>query len=146
MSITLPRARRASAPSCVDGMVGYAVNGVAIFNAVDGENRDAVAHELQDRCGGHPERTGSYHLHSIPACLRRTAGGSGRVVGWAFDGYPIVYEKGVTNVSLDACHGRTSRVRVFGERVRTYHYNATYEFPYTVGCYRGTPLRMAPPG
>ena len=119
------------------------MNGVAIFDALDGENRDAVAHEIQDRCQGHPQRTGVYHYHSIPNCVtRRVKGGGAKVVGWMIDGYPIVSEKGVTSADLDACHGRTSRITLFGRRVRTYHYDATAEYLYTAGCFRGTPLRI----
>jgi hypothetical protein len=29
-----------------------------------------------------------------------------------------------------------------GEQVSMYHYVATLEYPYTVGCYRGTPVRI----
>lgn len=142
VSLTLPAAKRAARPNCLTGgPIGYAVNGVAIFDALDGENRDAVAHEIQDACDGHPERTGVYHYHSIPACLTAgIKGGGAKVVGWMIDGYPIVSEKGVTNADLDACHGRTSRITLFGRRVRTYHYDATSEYPYTAGCFRGTPL------
>jgi hypothetical protein len=144
VSVTLPKARTASRAGCVTGgTVGYAVNGVAIFNGLDAENRDALAHEIQDTCGGHPERSGVYHYHAIPACLTSSVRGSGaKVVGWMLDGYPIVSEPGVTNLDLDACHGRTSRIKLFGKRVRTYHYDATAEYPYTVGCFHGTPLRL----
>src|SRR5215208_2814893 len=140
VSLTLPKARRASRPSCLNGgTVGYATNGVAIFNALDAENRDAVAHEIQDDCGGHPERSGSYHYHSGSACLTGR-GTRAKVVGWMLDGYPLVSEPGVTNDDLDACHGRTSTITISGKRVRTYHYNVTAEYPYTIGCFRGTPL------
>ena len=143
VSIKLPAARRASQPGCLSGgTVGYATNGAAIFNALDGESRDAVAHEIQDDCGGHPERSGTYHYHSGSSCLTGS-GTKTKVVGWMLDGYPLVYEPGVTNADLDACHGRTSTVKVFGRSKRTYHYNVTAEYPYTIGCFRGTPLRTA---
>jgi YHYH protein len=146
VALTLPAPARARRPGCLTGgPVGYAVNGVAIFDALDAENRDAVAHEILDRCGGHPERSGTYHYHAIPACLTNKVHGAGaKVVGWMLDGYPIVSEPGVTDSKLDACHGRTSTIALFGHRVRTYHYDATPEYPYTIGCYHGTPLREAP--
>jgi len=145
VSLTLPRGKRARRASCLTGgPVGYAINGVAIFDALDADSRDAVAHEVQDSCGGHPQRRGIYHYHSIPNCLTRLVkGNKAKVVGWMLDGYPIVYEPGVTNSDLDACHGRTSTIKLFGRRARTYHYEATAEYPYTIGCYRGTPLRLA---
>ena len=49
----------------------------------------------------------------------------------------------LTNASLDVCHGRTSTVPWHGTRVKIYHYVMTHEFPYTVGCYRGTPKSFA---
>ena len=141
VSLTLPKAKRASRVSCVNGgAVGNATNGGAIFIGLDAMNRDAVAHELQDECGGHPERSGSYHYHSGSACLTGSSK-KAKVVGWMLDGYPLVSEPGVTNSDLDACHGRTSTITIAGKRVRTYHYNVTAEYPYTIGCYRGTPLR-----
>jgi hypothetical protein len=146
VSLTLPRARKASSPGCLTGgPVGYAVNGVAIFDALDAENRDAVAHEILDSCDGHPERSGTYHYHEISPCLIASIRGSGtKLVGWMLDGYPIVSESGVSDAQLDACHGRTSTIKLFGKRVRTYHYDATPEYPYTIGCYHGTPLRAGP--
>ena len=45
-----------------------------------------------------------------------------------------------TNADLDECHGRTSPVLLDGEVVTTYHYSATHEFPYFIGCYRGEPV------
>jgi len=144
VSLTLPKARRASRAGCLSmGAVGYATNGVAIFNGLDAQNRDAVAHEVQDECGGHPEQRGAYHYHSGSTCVTRSSNRA-KVVGWMLDGYPLVSERGITNADLDACHGRTSTITVFGRRVRTYHYNVTAEYPYTIGCFRGTPLRSRP--
>jgi len=59
------------------------------------------------------------------------------------DGYPIVVERDAdgdlpTNADLDECHGRTSAVLLDGEIVETYHYSATHEFPYFIGCFHGT--------
>jgi hypothetical protein len=50
----------------------------------------------------------------------------------------------MTNADLDACHGTTSKVMWNGKKVRMYHYVATWEFPYTVGCFRGTPAVHGP--
>ena len=48
----------------------------------------------------------------------------------------------ITNADLDACHGRVGPVRIDGRLVTTYHYRFTLEFPYTIGCFRGTPLAL----
>ena len=37
-----------------------------------------------------------------------------------------------TNADLDICHGHS-------HGALGYHYHATIEYPYTIGCYRGTP-------
>ena len=69
------------------------------------------------------------------------------VVGYALDGFPITGRRGdagklLSNADLDACHGHVGTIVVDGKRVRTYHYHATLEYPYTLGCFHGTPLRL----
>ncbi len=48
----------------------------------------------------------------------------------------------LSNANLDACHGHTGSIVRNGKRVRSYHYHATHEYPYTLGCFKGTPLRV----
>jgi hypothetical protein len=139
-------------PSCVGGMVGVMTTGAALFSAVDGENRDAVAHEVQDGCSGHPERSGVYHYHGLPACLGTGASNKpSKLIGWALDGFPIYGPRGkggryLSNADLDECHGTTSKVSYLGEKRKLFHYVANYEFPYTVGCFRGGAVSEGPPG
>ena len=147
VSITLPQfGTEAAAPSCMsEGEVGMLRNGVYVFNSLDGRGDDAVAHELQDLCDGHPAMT-TYHYHNVPSCIRDKATGPSTVVGFAYDGFPIVVERDATgalptNADLDQCHGRTSPVLLDGEIVTTYHYSATLEFPYFIGCYTGTSVK-----
>ncbi len=65
----------ARSPSCVPmGMIGVALDGVAIYNALDAAGRDAVAHEVQDLCSGHPQGRGEYHYHG-PESLSERPGG-----------------------------------------------------------------------
>src|SRR5207249_3784817 len=119
--------------------VGIAVNGIPIYNAFDAGGRDAAAHEIQDRCSGHPQMNGQYHYHSIPACLLNGSSiKQSGLVGYALDGFGIYGPRGaggklLWTQDLDACHGTTSVVSWHGKRVRMYHYVATYDFPYTVG-------------
>lgn len=125
------------------GAVGVMLDGVVIFNALDGEGRDAVAHEVQDRCNGHPERSGQYHYHGPSPCVPGATENQ-RLLGYALDGfgiYSMFDENGreLTNADLDECHGRTSKIVWDGMEVTMYHYVLTREYPYTVGCYRGTP-------
>lgn len=77
----------ADSPSCVPmGMIGVSLTGAAIFNTLDATGRDAPAHEMQDACSGHPERSGQYHYHDYSSCLadnRSLPGGHSDLVGYA---------------------------------------------------------------
>ena len=133
-----------STPKCLgNGAIGIMLNGVTLYNSLDGPGRDAVANESQDLCQGHPESNSQYHYHNVSTCLSSKVTSNSEVVGWAYDGYPIVVERDAAgnlpnNADLDACHGRTSPITVDGKVVTQYHYSATLEFPYTLGCFRGT--------
>lgn len=135
--------RLAARPHCAPAVVGIMLTGVALFNALDAPGRDAVAHETQDRCHGHPQESGVYHYHSLTNCIEDKPGPDGNSlrVGYALDGFGIYgpYENGrqLTSADLDACHGKTSVIDWDGRKVKMYHYVATADFPYTIGCLRG---------
>lgn len=142
ISVSVPaNPKRAATTTCVGGSVGVTTKGIPIFNGFDAGGRDAVANEVQDRCGGHPQQAGQYHFHGFSACAKTTG-----LWGYAYDGFGIYGPrdqqtgKVLSTKDLDACHGITSTVKWRGKWKRMYHYVATYDFPYTVGCYRGTPL------
>lgn len=146
ISVTLPVAPSvAAAPTCLSkGVIGVLKNGVALFAPVDERNRDAVAYETQDQCDGHPQQSSTYHYHDVPSCVLDASTGASTVVGFAYDGFPIVVERDAsgdlpTNADLDECHGRVSPILLDGEVVEMYHYSATSEFPYFMGCFQGTP-------
>jgi hypothetical protein len=135
-------------PSCVGGTIGVSTLGVPIYSAFDAGGRDAVAWEVQDKCGGHPQMTGQYHFHALPACWEQSEESSSGLVGWAIDGFGIYVEKDANgnlpaSADLDECHGRTSSVVWQGKTVSIYHYVASLDFPYLVGCYKGTPITQA---
>lgn len=137
----------ATSPSCVPmGIIGVAVNGVAIFNGFDAEGRDAAAHEILDGCQGHPQQQGMYHYHAGSTCLGDTnADGQSPLLGYALDGFGIYgkYDENgreLTSDDLDECHGRTSVVEWEGKNVSMYHYVITRDYPYSIGCFRGTPV------
>lgn len=151
----------AARPSCVPmGAIGFAVTGAAIFNALDAMNRDAPAHEILDRCNGHPQARGQYHYHAWTDCLPDASGKAGRhsdLVGYALDGFGIygpIGESGkpLTPTDLDACHGHIHTVMWDGQPRAIYHYHFTVDYPYTIGCFTGTPVvtargdRPPPPG
>jgi hypothetical protein len=142
----------ASRAGCVTlGPIGVLSDGVLLYDALDGEGRDAVAHEVLDSCAGHPDQSATYHHHDIPPCILNAASGRSTLVGYVTDGYGIYVERDahgnlVTNADLDACHGRTSTVVWNGKKRKIYHYDATLEYPYTIGCFHGTPISTSQGG
>ncbi len=136
----------AAHPSCTGlGPIGVTTDGVLLFNALDAGGHDAGAHEVQDSCHGHPNGQDAYHYHSISGCLAHAEPGTSVLVGYALDGYGIYAEWNAqgnlpANADLDACHGRTSTVLWDGKKTTMYHYDVTLEYPYTVGCFHGTPV------
>jgi YHYH protein len=133
----------AARPSCAPPAVGIMLTGVALLNALDARGRDALAHEVQDRCDAHPQESGVYHYHSLSPCIDAKPGpdGNSPLIGYAIDGFgifgPYAGGKTLTTADLDACHGTTSVIDWNGRKVKMYHYVATADFPYTVGCLRG---------
>jgi hypothetical protein len=128
-------------PACVGGEVGFLLSGVILNSPVDAGGRDAVAWEAQDHCSGHPNQSG-YHYHSVSPCVPDEGTGHSPLVGYALDGFGIYGHRGedgeaLTNADLDECHGHTHEVEWDGETVAMYHYHATWEYPYAVGCFRG---------
>ncbi len=135
----------AAQPTCAPGAVGMLLTGVPLFSALDAPGRDAVAHEVQDACQGHPQKSSTYHYHSLTTCLPDTTTGDGHsaLVGYALDGFGIFGRRDVggkilSSADLDACHGHTHEIEWDGKKVVMYHYHATWDFPYTVGCMSGS--------
>ena len=133
----------AATPSCVGGEAGVMTTGVALFNAFDAGGRDAGAWEVQDGCNGHPQMTSEYHYHTLSACIQDTSVAT--VIGYALDGFPITGPKvGSNNIlttrDLDECHGITSAISLDGTLIESYHYVMTQDFPYSVSCFRATPI------
>jgi len=134
-------------PSCIGGQVGIMLSGVALFSGFDAGGRDAGAWEVQDSCSGHPEKTGTYHYHTLSSCIKNID--TKTVIGFALDGFPITGPKVadgniLTTNDLDVCHGLTSQIVLDGKTVTSYHYVMTQDFPYSVACYRGQAIQ--PPG
>jgi hypothetical protein len=131
-------------PTCLPmGAIGITLTGSVLYNALDALGRDAVAHEEQDLCQGHPDQSSSYHYHSLTNCLPDPGTGHSNLLGYALDGFGIYGVRGengqvLTNADLDACHGHTHAITWDGQTVVMYHYHATYEYPYTIGCFNGT--------
>jgi hypothetical protein len=136
-------------PDCIYGEVGMMNDGVPLFDGFDAEYRDALAHETLDQWNGHPDQTGVYHNHGFEQGPVKDPVST--VVGYAFDGYPITGSllpdgNYLHTVDLDECHGITSTITLDGKSVTMYHYVLTQDFPYTVGCFRGTSYEPKPGG
>jgi hypothetical protein len=95
---------------------------------------------------------GEYHYHGPSPCLPNERENE-VLIGYALDGFGIysMYDaqgRELTDADLDDCHGRTSKVTWDGRPVTMFHYVLTREYPYTIGCFRGTPVslpRQGPP-
>jgi hypothetical protein len=141
----------AGAAACLPmGQIGVLLTGSYLFNALDAAGKDAVAHEIQDDCQGHPQQNGSYHYHGLTTCIDDPGTGHSVLLGYALDGFGIYGMRGengetLTNADLDECHGHTHEIEWNGQMVVMYHYHATHEYPYTLGCFRGTPLGTGNP-
>jgi hypothetical protein len=149
VTLTLTRKPVYGAARCMGGQVGVMTSGAELFSAFDAAGRDAGAWEVQDGCSGHPQMQGAYHYHTLSGCIGRTS--VKRVIGWALDGFPItgpVVSKGniLTTKDLDKCHGITSKVKINGKLVTTYHYVMTQDFPYSVSCFRAEPVTTGQAG
>lgn len=98
------------------GSVAVSVTGLPIFGPTENPNdgyRDPFLDNqlvaLLDSCNGHTAPGGTYHLHARPDCLLVGLGGErrGLVLGWAYDGYPIL----APVVCADAGCAATKRVK-----------------------------------
>lgn len=85
--------------------------------------------------------SGTYHYHQGASCIEGYLDAwdtkSEFFIGVALDGFPIysMYDSDgelVTNSQLDDCHGYDPGTG--------YRYIANTEFPYMVGCFKGTPI------
>jgi hypothetical protein len=98
-----------------------------------------------DQCFGHPYSQ-QYHLHGYSWKCFPNQGSSGPspLFGYALDGFGIYGPRGedgqmITNAQLDQCHGHVAPVDWNGSVQAVYHYHLNREYPYSVGCFRGTP-------
>lgn len=134
-------------PGCITADVGIALNGVPIMYAFDEAGQDAMATELQDNCDGSPRSNGSYHYHGYSTCLKDPAPGGqhSAILGYALDGFGIYGLRGeegyeLSSSDLDECHGHTHAINWDGALTEMYHYHFTRDFPYSVACFKGTPV------
>jgi hypothetical protein len=102
-----------------------------------------------DRCWGHPYDT-QYHYHGYSWRCMPDQGDSAEhspLFGYAIDGFGVFGPRGedgipVSNADLDECHGHTHVIDWNGTREEMFHYHVNNEYPYSIGCFRGTPIEL----
>ena len=130
-------------------IVGIALTGtvwhVEIANDANGNWYNPSNALPLDQCFGHPYSQ-QYHLHGYSWKCFPNQGTSGPspLFGYALDGFGIYGPRGedgqmITNAQLDQCHGHVAPVDWNGSVQAVYHYHLNREYPYSVGCFRGTP-------
>lgn len=151
INYTLPAMPQVAAtPSCVPfGPSGISLTGSAIYHGASTLGNDAAAHEMLDRFGGHTDGTERYHYHFPAQDLQdhihsHDHGEHSALMGYMLDGFGIYGPHGengelLTSSDLDECHGHTHEVLWDGQMIEIYHYHWTYDFPYNIGCFKGTP-------
>ena len=148
------------------GPVAILVDGLPIYGPNEAPTQgsaDPYLDEILDFCNGHTAMRGDYHYHALAGCLFGDLSEQvDRVLGYSFDGYPIVSPwvcdapDCETVKQLGSSWRRTSDVRAAwdaheyiegsGDLDRCngmvgpdgeYRYYATASFPYFLGCYVG---------
>jgi len=142
---------RSGSPGClpVQHPIGITVLGTLIYSVTLPEPGCPQADLREeprtkfDKCGGYVEKTDKvYRVYQFSSCISNvTCNQPSPIIGVALDGFPIygpIDENGrqLTSRELDECHGRFTAM---GE----YRYHATKDFPYFIGCFRGTLHREA---
>jgi YHYH protein len=120
------------------GVIGVALNGVALYNQYAGPNNQVLTTEIAsfDKYYGHPTGTSQYHYHVEPLYLTTVKSTKSGLMGFLLDGFPVYgpqEESGTTVVSsgLDVYHGHTHATVDFPKG--TYHYHFTADAPYLNG-------------
>jgi hypothetical protein len=156
IDLTLPRSPEPSdEPTCIEsiftGVVSQTGASWHLDLALGAQNQllDPVAAVPMDACWGHPYME-QYHYHGYSWKCFPDQGDPGEhspLFGYAIDGFGVFGPLGddgemVTNDDLDECHGHTHAIPWDGESREMYHYHVNNEYPYSIGCFRGTPIEL----
>lgn len=162
LAFSVPRdPKLAAKPHCIGPKLttGVALVGATYHVELAPPNRrhltDPQAVFPFDHCFGHPFPT-QYHFHALSyTCMARlkrfrslnNPHRQSPLLGYAIDGFGIYGPRGaggkwLYNKDLDQCHGLTSKVWFNGRYQRIYHYVINNQFPYSLGCFRGTPVKL----
>ncbi|HVY46681.1 MAG TPA: YHYH protein [Minicystis sp.] len=156
LDITVPRDPKPNpTPSCVSSIfLGVVTQTGAAWHAEIAPDAQLKLHDPisalpLDDCWGHPYNK-QYHYHAYSWKCFPNQGNKGEhspLFGYAIDGFGVYGPRGeggklVTNDDLDECHGHTHVIEWDGKMVNMYHYHVNNEYPYAIGCYRGTPIKL----
>lgn len=139
------------------GSIGFMISGAVLFNPYEGDGRtvamasnfylnapDGSKAPFVDDCSGHPGG-GQYHYHGLPNCVvaeTDTATGPSRIIGIAFDGFPIygprdLKGRTVPTGRLDKCNGITSATPEFPKGIYHYVLPGTTDSTSSIRCFHG---------
>jgi YHYH protein len=156
LDVTVPQNPEPNAqPSCIQWIpIGVVTQTGAVWHAEVAFDQSLDLHDPvsalpPDECWGHPYNT-QYHYHAYSwKCFpnKGEAGQHSPLYGYAIDGFGVFGPLGVdgvpvTNDELDECHGHTHEIEWDGVMQSMYHYHLNNEYPYSIGCYRGTPAML----
>ena len=118
------------------------------------------ASEVEDFCGGFASDRGEYKIHRLPRRVvwaqregedrakcnlphddQTPPGRHSELLGYMLDGYPIYGPRdprGEPTRDLDECGGHEGHPETGPEG---YHYHFTDEYPYSIECFRGCPVK-----
>jgi hypothetical protein len=134
MKLSVPVTPTPAIRTMLPGTVGFAVNGVALFNNMAAHGDDIYVESMSfDPCQGHPTGTAAYHYHSEPYSITYD---DANLVGVMMDGYPVYGRRDADQAMpvLDERGGHTSVTPDSAEPVYHYHINLqTSTTPGTAG-------------
>ncbi len=158
-TISLNPTKSAKPTSTSLGPIGVMISGASLFNPYEGDGKSVATLDnftlknnkgqdvgFLDSCNGHPgPMTGTYHYHSLPACITQVvdkAGGPSHLIGVAFDGFPIYGDRAmnsskITANQLDACNGITSATPEFPKGIYHYVLLDTKDSTSSIRCFSG---------
>lgn len=126
-SVAFPRTPNTTAGEQRGGTMGVALNGVPMFNNAAAPGDDIFLEaKTFDRCGAHPNMTGTYHYHSEPYSITYD---DAAFVGVLRDGYPVYGRHdmdGSLPADLDEFGGHTA-VTADSPSAPVYHYHVHQE-------------------
>ena len=156
LNVTVPRNPKPNAtPTCINDLTtGIVTQTGAAWHVEVAPNAqlqifDPNAALPTDRCFGHPY-AGMYHYHGYSWKCFPNPGAAGHpspLYGYAIDGFGVYGPFGengklIHNTDLDVCHGHYGWVKWDGVMKYMYHYHVNNEYPYSIGCFRGTPVNL----